>query len=138
MAQFMAERMAREAGLTLRADSAGVAAELGHGMEPGARRALAARGIKGVSHLARQLDEPMCADADQIYALARSHRDVIVARFPAHAAKVAVLREAAGLPGADVEDPYGEPDAAYEECAVRIEEALKILIRRNSHAENSR
>ena len=138
VAQFLADRMAREAGLTLRASSAGVAAELGHGMEPGARRALAARGIKGVSHLARQLDEPMCADADQIYALARDHRDIIVARFPAHAAKVAVLREAAGLPDADVEDPYGESDAVYEECAAKIEEALKILIRRNSHAENAR
>jgi protein-tyrosine phosphatase len=107
-------------------------------MEPGARRALAARGIKGVSHLAVQLDEAMCADADQIYALARTHREIIVARFPAHAAKVAVLREAAGLKGADVEDPYGESDDVYQECAANIEEALKILIRRNSHAENAR
>jgi protein-tyrosine-phosphatase len=137
VAQFLADRMAREAGLTLHASSAGVAAELGHGMEPGARRALAARGIKGMSHLARQLDEPMCADADQIYALARDHRDIIAARFPAHAAKVAVLRKAAGLPDADVADPYGESDAVYEECAAKIEEALKILIRRNSHAENA-
>ena len=138
VAQFLAERLAREAGLPVRASSAGVAAELGHGMEPGARRALAARGIKGVNHLARQLDEAMCADADQIYALTRGHRDIIVAEFPAHAAKVAVLREAAGLPGADVADPYGESDAVYEECAAKIEEALKILIRRNSHAENPR
>ena len=138
MAQFLAERLAREGGPALRAASAGVEAMVGHDMEPGARRALAARGIKGVNHLARQLDEPMLADADLTYALTRAHRDIIVARFPAYAAKVAVLRAAAKLPDADVEDPYGEPDAVYEECAARIEEALKILIRRNSHAENPR
>lgn len=138
VAQFLAERLAREAGLALRASSAGVEAELGHGMEPGAKRALAARGIKGPSHLARQLDERMLAEADTAYALTRSHRNIIVARFPAHAAKVVVLREAAGLPDPDVADPYAEPDEVYEECAVRIEEALKILIRRNSHVEKTR
>ncbi len=94
--------------------------------------------MKGVSHLARQLDEAMLAGADQAYALTRAHRSLIAARFPEHAAKVEVLREAAGLAGADVADPYAEPDAVYEECAVHIEEALKILIRRNSHAENAR
>ncbi|HEX4047937.1 MAG TPA: low molecular weight protein arginine phosphatase [Elusimicrobiota bacterium] len=138
VAQFLAERLAREAGLPLQAASAGVEAELGRGMEPGARRALAARGIKGASHLARQLDEAMLAGADAAYALTRSHKDVIVARFPAHAAKVAVLREAAGLPDPDVADPYAEPDEVYEACAARIEEALKILIRRKPHAEDSR
>jgi protein-tyrosine-phosphatase len=138
VAQFLAERLAREVGLPLRVASAGVEAEIGHDMEPGARRALAARGVKGVSNLAVQLDEAMCADADQIYALTRGHRATIVSRFPAHAAKVAVLREAAGLPGSDVADPYGESDAVYEKCAQDIEEALKILIRRNSHAENAR
>jgi protein-tyrosine phosphatase len=137
-AQYLAERLAREAGLPLRTSSAGTEAELGHDMEPGARRALAARGIKGVSHLAVQLDEAMCADADQIYALTRGHRAIIASRFPRHAAKVAVLREAAGLKDSDVADPYGESDAVYEECARNIEEALKILIRRNSHAENPR
>ncbi len=49
-----------------------------------------------------------------------------------------MLREAAGLRDVDVADPYGEPDAVYEACAANIEEALKILIRRNSHAENPR
>jgi protein-tyrosine-phosphatase len=138
VAQFLAERLAREAGLPITSASAGVEAEIGHDMEPGARRALATRGIKGASHLAVQLDERMCADADQIYALTSGHRAIIVSRFPAHAAKVAVLRQAAGLPDPDVSDPYGEPDAVYEACAANIESALTILIRRNSHAENSR
>lgn len=138
MAQFLAERLAREAGLAVRAESAGVAAEVDWGMEPGAVNALSSRGLKDLSHSARQLDEEILAAADQVYALTRAHRDIIAARFPASAAKVAVLREAAGLPGADVADPYGRSDAVYEECAALIEEALKILVRRIPHAENAR
>jgi protein-tyrosine phosphatase len=107
-------------------------------MESGAVNALAARGIQGVRHAARQLDADMLDAADAVYALTRSHRDVIAARFPRFEAKVVVLREAAGLPGADVADPYGGDDALYEECAALIEEALTILIRRNSHAQNAR
>lgn len=138
IAQYLLERRAREAGLPWSAASAGVAAEVGCGMEPGAVHALATRGITGVRHSGRQLDAAMLAEADQVYALTRAHRARIVAAFPAHAAKVAVLREAAGLPDPDVDDPYGFPDAVYEDCASRIEEALDILIRRSSHAEHSR
>jgi protein-tyrosine-phosphatase len=138
IARFLAERLAREAGLPWSAASAGVAAEVGEGMTSGAVRALASRGISGVRHAARQLDERMLAETDQVYALTLSHRARIAAAFPAHAAKVAVLREAAGLPDPDVEDPYGLSDAVYEDCASRIEEALKILIRRDSHVERSR
>ena len=138
MAQFLAERAAREAGLPLSAASAGVAAEVDWGIEPGAIKALASRGLKNPSHSARQLDEAMLAAADEVYALTRAHRDIIASRFPASAAKVAVLREAAGLPGPDVADPYGQSDAVYEACAARIEEALKILIRRSPHAQNAR
>lgn len=138
MAQFMAAARAREAGLPLSAASAGVEGVVGSGMTGGAVRALAARGIKGVKHSARQLDERMLAEADAVYALTRGHRDVMVSRFPAHAGKISVLREAAGLPVPDVEDPYGLPDADYLECAEAIDEALKILVRRNTHAEKSR
>ncbi|MDE2490987.1 MAG: RpiB/LacA/LacB family sugar-phosphate isomerase, partial [Elusimicrobia bacterium] len=95
-------------------------------------------GLAGVRHASRALDERLLDEADAVYALSREHRDEIVRRFPALAAKTAVLREAAGLPGPDVPDPVGEDDAVYEACAARIEEALDVLIRRSSHAENAR
>ena len=138
IAQYLAERLAGEAGLSWRTASAGVEAETGKGLTPGAARALASRGVRGVRHVARQLDEEMLAAADQVFALTVEHRRVIAARFPSHAAKIVVLRESAGLPDADVADPYAESDAVYEECAARIEEALKILIRRSPHAQNAR
>jgi protein-tyrosine-phosphatase len=138
VAQFLAEKLAREAGLPLRASSAGTMGEVGMEMEPGAIKALAARGLTGLTHRARQVDEEMLSRADVVYALTGRHRDWLVSRFPAYAAKVVLLREAAGLPGSDVADPYGLSDDDYEICAARIEEALKILIRRNSHAEKTR
>ncbi len=138
MARFLAEKLAHDAGLELRAASAGTAAEVGMDMTPEAARALAARGISGVHHEARQLDADMIDAADHVYALTRAHRAWIVARFPAHAAKVAVLRQAAGLSDADVADPYGMSQAVYDECASRIEEALDVILRRNHHAEHSR
>ena len=137
-AHYLAERMANDAGLPLAVESAGTMGEVGMDMEPGAIKALAARGLTGIAHSARQLDEGMMDSADVVYALTGRHRDWIASRFPEHAAKVAVLREAAGLPGADVADPYGLSDDDYEICAIRIEEALKILIRRNPHAEKTR
>jgi protein-tyrosine-phosphatase len=138
VAEFLAEGIARESGLSLRASSAGVEAEIGKGMTPGAARTLASRGVRGSNHIARQLSGDMLAAADEVYALTRQHKAVIIARFPAHSAKIKVLREAAGLPDADVEDPYGESDAVYEECAARIQEAVEILIRRHSHVKNPR
>jgi protein-tyrosine phosphatase len=138
VAQYLAARLARDAGLSWTVASAGVEAEIGCGMTPGAVRSLASRGVRGALHVARRLDERMLADSDQVYALTDAHRRIIAARFPAHAGKISILRSAAGLSDADVEDPYGESDAVYEECAARIEEALKILIRRNSHVENHR
>ncbi len=137
VAQFLAEKLARERGLPWRAESAGTAAEVGEGMEAGAVKALASRGLAGLTHRARQVDERMLAAADKVYALTRGHRDRLAAGFPEFSSKVEVLREAAGLPGPDVDDPYGQSDAVYEQCAARIEEALDILIRRN-HAEPHR
>jgi protein-tyrosine phosphatase len=138
VAEFLAEEFAREAGRPLTASSAGVEAEIGKGMTPGAARTLASRGLRSSKHIARQLSEEMLAAADEVYALTQDHKAIIVGRFPAHAAKVKVLREAAGLPDVDVDDPYGESDGIYESCALSIAEALDVLIRRNSHAENSR
>jgi protein-tyrosine-phosphatase len=138
MARFLAERRARELGLAISAASAGTAAEVGQPMTPEAVKALSSRSIHGVHHVARQLDARMLELSDSTYALTRAHRNLIHAQFPQFSAKVTVLREAAGLPDIDVEDPYGLSQAVYEDCAARIEEALELIIRRNTHAEEHR
>jgi protein-tyrosine phosphatase len=130
MARFMAERLARESGLPWIVGSAGTAATEGATLSDGARRALVARGLAGLTHAARRVDEDMVAAADKIYALTRAHREALAAEFPEHARKFSVLREEAGLSEVDVADPAGGTDADYALCADRIEEALKIVIRR--------
>jgi protein-tyrosine phosphatase len=132
MAEALAARLARERGLDWSVSSAGLTAADGAPMTAAARRVLEARGLDGSAHRARRVDEARMAESDRVLTMTRAQKDALAARFPAHAAKLAVLREAAGL-GGDVEDPIGRPDAAYEECAAGLEDALDRLTRRNAH-----
>ncbi len=132
MAAALAARLTRAGGLDWSVASAGLSAEDGAPMAEAARRVLAARGLDGAGHRARRADEGLIAAADRVYAMTRAQKYALAARFPAHAGKISVLREAAGL-GGDVEDPIGRPDAAYEACAASLEEALTVLTRRNAH-----
>jgi protein-tyrosine-phosphatase len=70
----------------------------------------------------------------------REHRNRLTALFPKFAAKISVLRETAGLSPVDVEDPIGADSAEYEACAASIEEALRIIVQRETkpHAQNTR
>lgn len=140
MAEQFFVKLSREAGLSCAASSAGTQAVEGMPLSRGAAAVLAARGIGPAAHRARLVDKALFDAADAVYALERSHRDLLVSLFPESAGKIAVLREAAGLSPADVEDPVGGDAARYEKCADAIEEALKIIVRRERepHAPNPR
>lgn len=139
MAEKITKRLASEAGLPWDAESAGVSAEeAGNGMTAGAIRALKSLGIDDDGHVARELDETMLERSDVVYAMTAAHRSAILSRFPKHAGKVHLLREAAGLAGRDIADPWGCSDAVYEDCAALIKESIERLIRRHSHAGNPR
>ncbi|MFI5345378.1 MAG: low molecular weight protein arginine phosphatase [Elusimicrobiota bacterium] len=139
MAEMIAKRLAGEGGLPWTAESAGVAAEVGQGMTDGAIHALKQLGINDEKHVARQLNEAMLQEADDVYVMTVAHRSTILSRFPIYADKVHLLREAAGLAGHDVADPWGHSDAVYVECSTLINKSLEILARRHhSHAGNHR
>ena len=138
MAAVLAERLAKQARLDWVFSSAGTNAADGMPLSSGAARALAARGIGPVTHSARRLTAAVVAQADEIFTLTRAHRDEIVAHFPEAASKTSVLREGMELKPVDVADPIGTDVMVYEACAASIEEALKILIRRRTHAQNPR
>ncbi|MDX6769470.1 MAG: low molecular weight protein arginine phosphatase [Elusimicrobiota bacterium] len=138
MAEHLFLRLAREAGLPWTASSAGTAAAAGMPLSRGAAAVFAARGIGPVAHRARRVDAALLREADAVYTLERAHRDELAARFPEAAAKLFVLREAAGLTPADVDDPVGADAALYEATAASIEEALKTLVERHRHASNPR
>ncbi len=117
------------------AASAGTQAANGMPLSRGAAAVFKKRGLAKPDHRARRVDEPMLAEASEVYVMETAHKDELAKRFPAHAGKIKLLREAAGLSPAEVEDPVGADEAEYEACAASIEEALNILAARSqSHA----
>lgn len=140
MAEHFFVKLSREAGLPCTASSAGTQAAIGMPLSRGAAAVFAARGIGPVAHRARRVDKALLDGADAVYVMERAHREDLISRFPDSAAKIAVLREAAGLTPLDVEDPVGADAADYIACASSIEEALNIIVPREkeSYALNTR
>lgn len=130
MAERLLVKIAREAGLPWTAASAGTQAAYGMPLSRGAAAVFAERGIDAAAHRARRVDKALLDAADAVYCLERAHRDELGVKFPDAKAKLFVLREAAGLSPADVEDPVGADAAEYRACAASIEEALAIIVLR--------
>lgn len=138
MAEQFFLRLARESGLDFLASSAGTAATTGMPLSRGATAVFASRGLGPVSHRARRVDAAILGDAQSVFVMERAHRDELTARFPQAASKISVLREAAGLTPLDIKDPVGADAAEYDACASSIEEALHIIVRRETHVQNAR
>lgn len=130
----MAERffslLSRDAGLSVTAASAGTRAAIGMPLSRGAAAVFAERGIGPVDHRARRVDKALLDAVEAVYVMERAHRDELLKSFPDAASKLFVLREAAGLEPADVEDPVGADAAQYRACAASIEEALAVIVLR--------
>ncbi len=138
LAEHFFLRLARDAGLACAASSAGTQAAPGAPLSRGAADVFAARGIGPIEHHARLVDKSLLKESDVIYVMELAHRNDLLARFPEAKAKILVLREAAGLSPVDIADPVGADAAAYQAFAAAIEEALQIIVRRESLAPNPR
>ncbi len=130
LAEHLFVKLSREAGLSMTAASAGTQAAYGMPLSRGAAAVFAERGLGAASHRARRVDKALLDAAEAVYVMERAHRDELAKRFPDAKAKLFVLREAAGLAPADVEDPVGADAAEYRACAASIEEALAIIVLR--------
>jgi protein-tyrosine-phosphatase len=98
--------------------SAGVDAVEGSAPSPAAVRTCAEIGVDLSRKRARPLDGEAVAWADRIYVMTAAHRDRVLGDHPG--APVELLDPG----GADIEDPYGLPDAVYREVRERIVAAL--------------
>ncbi len=130
MAEHFFLSLSGEAGLPHTASSAGTQAEAGMPLSRGAAAVFATRDLGPVTHRARRVDSALLARSDAVYVMERAHRDELLLRFPETAAKLFVLREAAGMSPVDVKDPSGADAAEYKTCAASIEEALKTIVLR--------
>lgn len=105
--------------------SAGVSAGHRHPASPEAIAALGEIGHLLQEHASRMVCEELLAAADLIYAMTRSHRDVLLMEFPEMADRVELLDP----DDYDVPDPYGQNVNVYRMTADAIREALELRAR---------
>ena len=104
--------------------SAGVAAGAGSPPSPEAVEILSTRGIDLRAHESQPATPQLLSQADLIFTMTRSHRDMLVREFPETAPRVKLLAS----DGADVIDPIGAGMDEYRRCADQIERYLQALL----------
>ena len=113
----------------IRAASAGVDALDGCRATENSIQAMAARGIDISGHRSRATTDKILQDAALILTMERAHANVLQALFPAHAERVHLLAQMAGLES-DVADPVGSPLEDYRRTAQEIENLIELGYRR--------
>ena len=111
----------------LRVMSAGTGALVGKPADPMARRLMDARGIDISGHLAQQVSQMLCRQADLILVMDTEQRRFLEATYPFVRGKVFRIAEAAKQ---DVPDPYKEGEEAFEHALSLIEVGARTWIDR--------
>ena len=76
------------------------------------------------SHKAKNVDAQTIADADLILAITEAHKEMLLYFFGGAAEeKTYTLLEYIGSHG-DIDDPYGQSETVYKQCAKKIYDAL--------------
>lgn len=100
-------------------ESAGVSAMSGAPASTGAVHALAARGIQIGGHRSQPLTFDLASRADYIFAMTDAHVQAVHRLCPSARERVRKLADE------NIEDPIGEGDEVYAQCARKIETALR-------------
>jgi protein-tyrosine phosphatase len=111
----------------LRVVSSGTGALVGKPADPMARRLMEARGIDISGHLAQQVSQMLCRQADLILVMDTEQRRFLEATYPFVRGKVFRIAEAAKQ---DVPDPYKEGEEAFEHALSLIEVGARTWIDR--------
>jgi protein-tyrosine phosphatase len=104
--------------------SAGIAAMMGGRASPDAVSVLREVGVDLSGHESQPLTEQLVRHADQIFAMTRSHRQVIVSQWPDAAPRTQLLCR----DDSDVADPIGGPAEMYRRCADQIHRELEARL----------
>jgi protein-tyrosine-phosphatase/tRNA A37 threonylcarbamoyladenosine synthetase subunit TsaC/SUA5/YrdC len=104
--------------------SAGVSAGAGSPPSHEAVEVLKARGIDLRGHESQPVTPHLLSQADRIFTMTRSHRDILLREFPDAAPRVSLLAH----DGSDVSDPIGAPLDEYRHCADQIEQHLRTVL----------
>ncbi len=106
----------------VRIESAGLAAMVGHPIDPSAARVLEAHGLDGSAHVAQQIDIARIRDAHLVLAMERRHLVALRTMAPWTRSKTFLLGEWNG--SSEIPDPYGRSDDMFEGVYSMISSAL--------------
>jgi protein-tyrosine phosphatase len=95
--------------------SGGIGTAAAHAVE-----VLGRRGVDLTEHFSRAVSADMIHQADYVYVMTRAHREAMLRLSPGASDRVSLL-----LRDDDLPDPLGGAEADYENCAARIETALR-------------
>ena len=130
MAEAIFNALADDAGLYIRAHSAGIAALEGEPMSSKARETLQEIGIRTGDHRARQIHEEMLKTADLVLAMTPQHVAKLRRLSEGSSHKVHTLPEYAGMRGdTGIPDPYGGSMTAFRASAREIAEYLARIVK---------
>jgi protein-tyrosine phosphatase len=101
-------------------DSAGIAAMAGGRPSAEAVQVMTERGLDLAGHESQPLSDRLVQHADAIFTMTHSHRETIIAHWPAAAARVRMLCQDQH----DVSDPIGASVEMYARCAKQIDAAI--------------
>jgi protein-tyrosine-phosphatase len=139
MAEAILNTLAGDADLDLRAESAGVRALEGMGIDPGARAVLEEMGIVPGEHRARQVAGPLIEEADLVLTMNRRQRAYILEGSGGSEEKVRILADYSG--GAHgqtgIADPHGQSAQAYRATAREILQCIDSLLEHATRGASS-
>lgn len=118
----------RRAAPGVRAESAGLHALVGHGMDPEALDAAQAFGLEPAPHSARQFDARLGTQADIILVMERRQRNHILRHWPEFGGKTFLMRD--GPEAGDIPDPYRAGRALHLRAAELIVESADTWSRK--------
>ncbi len=106
--------------------SAGIAAMVGYPADPHSVYIMQERGIDISTHLARQVDHYMLADADLILTMEHQHNQYLRAKFMGTTGKVHLIGK--WLNNREIVDPVGKDERAFRVAMANIEKGLNLWV----------
>lgn len=114
-------------GRPVAVESAGLAAVVGNPIDPLAEAVLAMHGLTGGAHLARQIDNSLIQNADIVLTMDKRQRAALLALAPSARSKVFLLGK--WQDEAEIPDPYGRQQAAFERAYRMIDAGVETWCR---------
>jgi protein-tyrosine phosphatase len=115
-----------ETGISV--SSAGIAALVGHAADPFAQQVMQEHGYDISAHRAQQATQALLTSMDLILTLDQSHSEWIRLRFPQLQGRTYKLGRWSN--NIDVADPYGRPEAAFEQSFAEISQYTDEWLKR--------